>query len=107
MMDLHANILGEGKPFIILHGFLGMSDNWKTLGRKFSEEGFEVHLLDQRNHGRSFHDDEFNYEALVDDLYNYCRQNVLTDITTESTAPSDDNTFITGQAIAIDGGMTS
>ena len=51
---MHANVLGEGTPLLILHGFLGMSDNWKTLGRKYVEKGFEVHLLDQRNHGRSF-----------------------------------------------------
>jgi pimeloyl-ACP methyl ester carboxylesterase len=78
--QLHSNILGEGKPFVILHGFLGMSDNWKTLGSKFSENGFEVHLLDQRNHGRSFHSDIFNYEILVEDLKNYCKSHQLKDI---------------------------
>ena len=62
-MILHSNILGAGKPFVILHGFLGMSDNWKTLGQKFSESGFQVHLVDQRNHGKSFHSDTFNYEV--------------------------------------------
>ena len=67
-----SNIFGEGHPFIILHGFLGMGDNWKTLGKKFSEQGFEVHLVDQRNHGRSFQDDEFNYEVLTQDLKQYC-----------------------------------
>ena len=67
---LHSTIKGEGKPLLILHGYFGMSDNWKTLGNQFSED-FEVHLIDQRNHGRSFHEDEFNYEALVEDLYNY------------------------------------
>jgi len=71
-MTLHSNIIGEGQPFIILHGFLGMSDNWKTLGNRFSDLGFEVHLVDQRNHGRSFHDDEFNYEVLAEDLKQYC-----------------------------------
>lgn len=70
-MKLHSNILGQGKPFVILHGFLGMSDNWKTLGKKFSEEGFEVHLVDQRNHGHSFHDDNFDYETLSEDLRHY------------------------------------
>ena len=25
-MLLHSNILGEGKPFVILHGFLGMGE---------------------------------------------------------------------------------
>ncbi|MEY8847913.1 alpha/beta fold hydrolase [Psychroserpens sp. XS_ASV72] len=78
-MILQSNILGEGKPFIILHGFLGMSDNWKTLGTRFSEVGFQVHLLDQRNHGRSFHDDEFNYEVLAEDLKKYCDEYELKD----------------------------
>ena len=55
-MLLHSNIIGEGQPFVILHGFLGMGDNWKTLAKKFSSLGFELHLVDQRNHGRSFHD---------------------------------------------------
>jgi len=68
---LHSKILGKGQPFIILHGFLGMSDNWKTLGSKYSENGFEVHLIDQRNHGKSFHSPEFNYDLLSDDVINY------------------------------------
>ncbi|XCF06903.1 alpha/beta fold hydrolase [Tamlana crocina] len=79
-MVLHSNIIGEGKPFVILHGFLGMSDNWKTLGGQFSELGFEVHLVDQRNHGRSFHSDQFSYELLAEDLKNYCETNKLEDI---------------------------
>ncbi|MGJ8591069.1 MAG: alpha/beta fold hydrolase [Aquaticitalea sp.] len=79
-MLLHSNILGQGKPFIFLHGFLGMSDNWKTLGTKFSELGFETHLIDQRNHGRSFHSDDFNYDLMVDDLKRYIDEHQLKDI---------------------------
>ena len=77
---LHSNILGAGQPFIILHGFLGMGDNWKTLGSNFAEEGFEVHLVDQRNHGRSFHDKDFDYELLANDLKHYCNYYKLRDI---------------------------
>ena len=40
--------------------------------KQFSSLGFELHLVDQRNHGRSFHDSEFNYEALASDLLHYC-----------------------------------
>ncbi|WP_430410292.1 alpha/beta fold hydrolase [Kordia sp.] len=80
-MILHSNIIGEtGKPLLILHGFLGMSDNWKTLGKKFAREGYQVHLIDQRNHGRSFHSDEFNYELLSDDLKHYCKHHKLASI---------------------------
>ena len=78
---LHSNILGSsGKPFVILHGFLGMGDNWKTLGKQFSQHGYQVHLVDQRNHGRSFWSDHFNYERLAKDLKYYCEQNHLKDI---------------------------
>lgn len=79
-MRLHSNILGQGQPFIILHGFLGMSDNWKTLGKRFNEQGYEVHLVDQRNHGRSFHDEEFNFEVLIQDLKQYCDSFKLSNI---------------------------
>ena len=53
---LHSKIIGDGEPLLILHGFLGMLDNWKTLGSQYAEKGFQVHLIDQRNHGKSFHD---------------------------------------------------
>jgi esterase len=71
-MTLYSKIEGQGNPLLILHGFLGMSDNWKTLGTKYAADGFEVHLLDLRNHGRSFHSDEFNYTVMVQDIYDYC-----------------------------------
>jgi pimeloyl-ACP methyl ester carboxylesterase len=79
-MILHSNIIGEGNPFIILHGFLGMGDNWKTLAKQFATSNFEVHLVDQRNHGRSFHADEFDYELMADDLKQYCDEHNLNDI---------------------------
>ena len=79
-MHLHSNIIGEGQPFIILHGFLGMGDNWKTLAKQFSGLGFQVHLVDQRNHGRSFHDSEFNYDVLAADLKAYCSYHNLQNI---------------------------
>ncbi|SFS63176.1 Pimeloyl-ACP methyl ester carboxylesterase [Zhouia amylolytica] len=74
---LHSKIIGEGTPLLILHGFLGMSDNWKTLGNEFSKKGYEVHLIDQRNHGRSFHSDHFSYELMAEDLLNYMNHHGL------------------------------
>ncbi len=79
-MKLHSNILGEGKPFLFLHGFLGMGDNWKTLGGQFAEAGYEVHLIDQRNHGKSPHSDDFDYQIMADDIVEYCKQHNLSDI---------------------------
>lgn len=73
MQLLHSKILGTGKPLLILHGLLGMGDNWITLGRDFAGEGFEVHLIDQRNHGKSFHSTEMNYEVMVEDIFSYIK----------------------------------
>ncbi|AGC76747.1 pimeloyl-ACP methyl ester carboxylesterase [Nonlabens dokdonensis] len=77
---LHSIILGEGQPFLILHGFLGMADNWKTLGRKWSEMDFQVHLIDQRNHGRSLHSDTFDYAIMAQDIKEYCDAHQLENI---------------------------
>jgi esterase len=68
------------RVLLILHGFLGMSDNWKTLGNQYADENFKVHLIDLRNHGHSFHSDQFNYDLMVDDIYQYCLANNLTEI---------------------------
>lgn len=73
-MKLYAKTIGKGQPLLILHGFLGMGDNWKTLGKEFTELGFEVHLIDQRNHGRSPHTDEFSYDLMANDIKEYMEQ---------------------------------
>lgn len=56
------------QPLIILHGLFGISDNWVTFGRRIADEGFDVIIPDQRNHGQSPHSDTFNYLAMTDDL---------------------------------------
>ncbi len=77
---LYSRIEGQGKPLLIFHGYLGMSDNWKTLGNRFAQEGFEVHTLDLRNHGRSFHADDFSYPAMINDVLDYCNHHNLTKV---------------------------
>ena len=76
-MELHSKILGKGRPLIILHGFLGMSDNWKTLGNLYAQNELEVHLVDQRNHGKSPWSSVFNYEVLAEDIEQYISQHQL------------------------------
>src|SRR6185295_19264103 len=67
-MKLFFRKSGEGKPIIILHGLFGMGDNWMTLSKRFSLEGFVVYAVDARNHGRSPHSDAFNYSLMSDDV---------------------------------------
>tara|TARA_B100001142_G_scaffold87966_1_gene89729 strand:- start:407 stop:1177 length:771 start_codon:yes stop_codon:yes gene_type:complete len=71
-MLLKSKIYGSGSDnLIVLHGFLGMSDNWKSFGLQMINKGFKVHLIDQRNHGNSFHSKDFNYKILAQDLKFY------------------------------------
>lgn len=67
-MKLHYRKIGDnGEPLFILHGLFGSSDNWQTLAKRFSED-YTVYLVDQRNHGRSPHSIEFNYDLMVADF---------------------------------------
>ncbi len=67
-MELFFRQYGKGGPLIILHGLLGISDNWVSYAKQVSRSGFRVYIPDQRNHGHSPHHPVFNYYALVDDL---------------------------------------
>ena len=73
---MFSRIYGVGRPLIIIHGLFGMSDNWNTLGKRFAKI-FNVHILDLRNHGRSFHSNEFSYNILSQDLKVYIEDNDL------------------------------
>ena len=70
-MILNSKILGSNdKVLIILHGLFGSLDNWFSIAKELSIF-YQVHILDQRNHGKSFHDFKHNYDSMSNDLYNY------------------------------------
>jgi len=66
-MKLNYKILGEGEPLIILHGLMGMLDNWQAPARLL-EARYQCVLVDLRNHGHSPHDNEHNYAAMAGDV---------------------------------------
>ena len=70
-MILNSKILGDSdESLIILHGLFGSLDNWYSIAKELSLS-FQVHIIDQRNHGKSFHDNNHNYDLMSYDLYNY------------------------------------
>jgi len=69
-MELNYKQFGQGAPVIILHGLFGTLDNWQTIARRLSEN-HTVFIIDQRNHGRSPHHEEFNYEVMAEDLRDF------------------------------------
>ncbi len=64
----HRDLGGAGlPPLILLHGLLGSSRNWQTVGAQLASK-FHVFALDLRNHGQSLHSDQMTYEAMMDDV---------------------------------------
>ena len=80
-MQLFFRRFGEtgSQPVVILHGLFGISDNWVSYARRLSQQGFEVFVPDQRNHGQSPQSDIFNYLALTDDLFDFIDENEIED----------------------------
>jgi len=64
---LNFKKLGQGHPLIILHGLYGSGENWLTIAKGLSSV-CEVILVDQRNHGHSFHSDIHDYDVMSEDL---------------------------------------
>jgi len=79
-MQLNYKKFGEsGSTIIILHGLLGALDNWQTIAKQLASS-HQVYIIDQRNHGRSPHTDEMNYEVLAQDILEFCVQHHLTKV---------------------------
>lgn len=60
----------EAPALVILHGLLGSSRNWTTIGRALQTK-YDVHALDLRNHGSSPHAESMRWSELCDDLAVY------------------------------------
>jgi pimeloyl-ACP methyl ester carboxylesterase len=69
-MQLNYKVMGQGPPVVILHGVFGTLDNWQTAAKALAER-HTVYLVDNRNHGRSPHEEAFNYEVMSEDLLNF------------------------------------
>jgi pimeloyl-ACP methyl ester carboxylesterase len=63
---IHYDILGEGKPVVLLHGFISTSESWKRapVRQALADAGFKVVTLDLRGNGLS--DKPHNAEAYRD-----------------------------------------
>ena len=79
-MKLHFKRMGSGQPLIILHGLMGMLDNWQSHARELAKS-YDVISVDQRNHGKSPHSNEpFTYEAMTQDLEELMDDLFLSDV---------------------------
>lgn len=72
-MQLAYREYGAGKNLLILlHGLMGMSDNWAGYARKFSSDHhLRIVLPDLRNHGNSPHSENFALTDITQDMISF------------------------------------
>ncbi|WP_028975323.1 alpha/beta fold hydrolase [Spirochaeta cellobiosiphila] len=68
-MLLNYKTYGEGLPLLAMHGLMGDKDNLAFLKNAFDGQ-YQKILIDQRNHGDSFHTYNMNYSIMAEDLFN-------------------------------------
>ena len=69
-VELNYRITGEGPPLILLHGLFGSLENLGGITRRLQDQ-WQIHALDQRNHGASPHTETMDYPAMADDVLAY------------------------------------
>ncbi len=70
---LNFDVIGKSndqKVIIIAHGLFGSNKNWRTNAKSLAALGYQVVVVDMRNHGISFWDKQHSYFDLADDLKN-------------------------------------
>ncbi|CAG4993791.1 Esterase YbfF [Dyadobacter sp. CECT 9275] len=77
-MHLNFKKVGENGPaLIILHGVFGLLDNWLSISKTIADAGYTLYLVDQRNHGRSPHEEPMDYPTFAADLAEFITQQNL------------------------------
>ena len=67
---LHSTIRGSGPTLLLLHGLFGSGSNLGFIARELVD-GYTVHSLDLRNHGKSFQSDTMSYTLMAEDVKAY------------------------------------
>lgn len=78
-MKLFYKKIGDGPPFIFMHGLLGSCDNWYSLGERFQDK-YTIYLPDMRNHGQSPYSDTHDYPSIVADLHEFIHDHNLNEV---------------------------
>jgi len=76
-MKLFYRKFGDAtSKLIIIHGLYGASDNWIPIGKELAKY-HEVYILDVRNHGKSPHNIEHNYNSMSADIIEFMNEHCI------------------------------
>ncbi len=63
--------LQDNPTVLIVHGWLGQSAHWHSIGRFLADQNLHVIIPDLPNHGGSFHIEEFSYDSMAHFLHDF------------------------------------
>ena len=72
---------GDGRPVVLIHGWPLSSDSWSEQIPALKDAGYRVVAYDRRGFGKSDPGDNYDYDALADDLDNVLSDLDLSDVT--------------------------
>src|SRR5262245_9147163 len=75
-MNLHLEVVGEGRAVVILHGLLGSADNWRSSSLRLGAH-YQVCALDLRTYARAPHSDMLDYDVMAADVQEVTEQQAL------------------------------
>lgn len=79
-LKTNFQVIGEGRPFLILHGWGSNSDRWLKIAEQISEKGFKVLILDLPGFGKSAAlQKPWNLNNYIEWLENFMKRLDLTD----------------------------
>jgi pimeloyl-ACP methyl ester carboxylesterase len=68
-IQMYYQILGQGEPLVMLHGFTGVGDDWQPFAKEL-EKRYRLIIPDMRGHGRSTNPSmEFTHRQSAQDVF--------------------------------------
>ena len=66
-MSVHVEIVGQGQPLVLIHGWGMHSGVWQALVKRFSKQ-YMLYLVDLPGHGHSRPIEPYHLHALADEV---------------------------------------
>lgn len=70
-VSLYYEVAGEGKPIVLVHGNGGNHKVFSVEIQQFVDAGYQVYALDSRGQGENEPLDEYHYEDMAEDVYQF------------------------------------
>ena len=72
-VELHYAVVGEGRPVVLVHGNAEDHNLFTVEIEQLAEAGYQVYAPDSRGHGANEPLDEYHFDDMAEDMYQFIR----------------------------------